>query len=78
MDNGVFKFLSLIFEEILTVEFDEDLNELINIKSDSFELKWENNSLTKQTDKFLKFDYKQGFDEDFIYLNIGCSPKLIF
>ena len=70
LDNGVFKFLSLIFEEILTSEFDEDLDELINFKADYFELKWSNCSLKKQTGEFLKFNYNHDLADDFIYLNV--------
>lgn len=73
LNHGVFKYLSLIFEEIIMEEFDDSLNELINFKSDSFQLKWNKNSLRKQTDEPLKFEYDYGFDDDFVYLNSDLS-----
>lgn len=67
--EDIFKFLSLIFSDIIEEQFEENLDNLINFKKDCFEIRFNNILLKKQKGKSLKFRYDFDFDEDYIYLN---------
>lgn len=66
--EGILKFFSLIYNDIITDQFEEDLNHLINFKKDIFKIKTDNITLKKQKNKDLDFDYE--FDGELLSINL--------
>jgi len=69
LEDGIFKFFSLIFSDIIEEQFEENLDNLINFRKDCFEIKFNDILLKKQKGKSLEFRYDFDFDEDYIHLN---------
>lgn len=55
--EGIFKFFSLIYDDIISDQFEEDLNQLINFKNDFFKIKTGKIILKKQKKESLDFNY---------------------
>ena len=64
--EGIFKFFSLIYSDIINDQFEEDLNNLINFKNDFFKIKTDNITMKKQKNEPLDFDYEFNNENLFI------------
>lgn len=58
IEDGILKYFSIIFEERIMEEFGEDLNNLINIKEDFFEITLNNCGFFKKKKESLDFNLK--------------------
>ena len=58
IENGISKYFSIIFEEMIMEEFGEELNSLINFKEDFFEITLNNCDFFKEKGESLDFNLK--------------------
>lgn len=68
IDDGIFKFYSLVFKDIILEQFEEDLDNLINFDEEFFEINFNKIQLTKKNNNFLEISYEYDFDGDYIHL----------
>ena len=76
MEDSIFKFFSLIYKDAIEYQFEEECDELINFKNDSFKIRFNEFELIKEKDHNLKFNIPLS-DED-IYIDKNKTLSSLF